>query len=213
MTQAAHASKTEFARVTNVTEGRVRQWIKEGKIGPDALVGEGRFQRILIDRACEQLRLRRDVGQSMGNGLDTRLEGMVAEADPSTAMSRNLCLPIGDPIESRIKHEKLRGLEIANRVAAEAELARRGMFTSTPDVNAALTKTAGDMVATFEGALSDYASAIAERFQVPQRDVLHLLRSEFRKTRTKAAQAARSAAERLPRLLASDLSQDAIAEA
>ncbi len=41
--------KSEFAALRNVTPGRVSQWISAGRIGPEALVGTGREERVLVD--------------------------------------------------------------------------------------------------------------------------------------------------------------------
>ena len=67
-------SKGQFAALRNVSPGRVSQWISEGKIKPDALVGEGRNAKINVAVATQQLRDALDVGQLTGNGVGTRLD-------------------------------------------------------------------------------------------------------------------------------------------
>jgi hypothetical protein len=67
-------SKAEFARRRKVSPGRVSQWISEKKLQGEALVGEGREQRIRETVACQQLRRSLDVSQSLGNGLSTNLQ-------------------------------------------------------------------------------------------------------------------------------------------
>lgn len=205
---AAIVTKGEFAHLSNVTPGRVSQWLSEGKIHGAAIVGEGQRARIRVDVAREQLRAGLDFGQRLGNGIDTRLDGPPAPPGPASSSPR-----ASDGIEGRIKSERLRELEFRNRAAAEAEAARRGQFTATADVRQALNKTAADLVGAFESCLGDFATAIGARFQLPQRDVLHLLRAEFTTARAKMAQSARANAERLPGLLEADLSGEAIAEA
>ncbi|MGB1215292.1 MAG: hypothetical protein ACPG4X_18130, partial [Pikeienuella sp.] len=46
----------------------------------------------------------------------------------------------------------------------------------------------GMMLQIFEGALTDFAAITASQFNVPQRDVLHTLKNEFRKVRKAATQ-------------------------
>lgn len=54
------------------------------------------------------------------------------------------------------------------------------------------------MLNVFEGAMPDLATAVAARFEIPQRDVLHLLRSELRTIRARASRDARKRMENLP---------------
>ena len=50
----------------------------------------------------------------------------------------------------------------------------------------------------FEGGLADMATSIGERFEIPQRDVLHLLKGEFRKVCAAAAERARKKLRETP---------------
>ena len=49
-----------------------------------------------------------------------------------------------------------------------------------------MAKIAGGALRVMEGGLADLATAISAKFEIPQRDVLHLLRQEFRKVRGRA---------------------------
>ena len=77
-------SKSEFAELCGVSPAAVSQWIKQGKISGEGLVGEGRTARIRVAVAMRQVNLRRDVGQALGNGLGTRL-GPSASVDDGEA--------------------------------------------------------------------------------------------------------------------------------
>lgn len=193
-------SKGEFAKRCNVSPGRVSQWIKDGQIGPEALVGEGRSAKILIDVAVQQLQARRDVGQAVGNGLDTRLERPVA---PVAAVSGSPGASSGppsvkDPTSEEIKRERLWALQAANREVREKEAARLGIYTETATVRAEMGRISGQMMRIFEGALPELATAIAAEFKLDARDVTHLLGEQFRKIREAAAATALAAAQRLP---------------
>jgi hypothetical protein len=121
-------SKGQFAALRNVSPGRVSQWIQEGKIEPDALVGEGRNAKINVAVATQQLRDALDVSQLAGNGVGTRLDLPLpppAQASPSREPA-----PSGDPIADAIKQERLDQLRRANRREAEEEAARAN--TPTP---------------------------------------------------------------------------------
>ena len=182
-------SKSAFAREIGVSPGRITQMISEGKIGADALEGQGVHAQIRVDVARRQIGDRTDLGQRFGNGIDTRLEAAIAPANDR------------DETAEAIKTEKLLGLQLANRRLREEALARQGLYTRTDQVAGAMNKLAANLIGVFEGSLSDLAQAVAARFQLPARDVLHVLRGELREIRAKAAATARGHADDLPRLV------------
>lgn len=185
MTVAQVVRKSEFAKMRGVSPGRVTQWITEGKIGPDALVGEGRSAQINAPVALAHLRERLDVDQRFGlNGVSTRLDNPAPLLPPpGVAAPRE----ITDSAETQIKAEKLTQAQIQTRRMLQEERAARGVYVRAEEARAEYARIAADFLKTFDGALVDFASALAGRFQVPQRDVLHLLRGEFRKVRERAA--------------------------
>jgi hypothetical protein len=61
------------------------------------------------------------------------------------------------------------------------------------------------MMAVMEGSLAELATAVSARFEIPQRDVLHLLRSEFRKVRAATSKTFRDKAAELPPVVDSEL--------
>ena len=68
--------KSEFAAMCNVSQGRVSQWLTEGKIDGAAIIGTGRSAKIDVDLAMAQVKSRRAVDESCGlNGLGTKLDG------------------------------------------------------------------------------------------------------------------------------------------
>jgi hypothetical protein len=188
-------SKGDFAKLCNVSPGRVTQWITEGKISGDAIVGEGRSAKIDAALAQKQIGLRRDVVQSLGNGLKTRLS-------PSSAKRGEAAKPdLSDEINEETKRQRLEGIRRQNRREAEEELARQGRYIEATGARREMNRIAEELVRVFEGALPEFATAIASEFKIEQRDVLHLLRDQFRKVRTKAAGKARQAAADKPALV------------
>ena len=186
-------TKTEFAALCNVSPARVSQWIAERKIKPDALVGEGRSAKINVALAQSQVAAKLDVGQRFGNGLATKLDATSSPAPPITPVTFTV-----DPIDEQIKRAKLADIEFRNRRAAEEERARAGLYVDAAESKRAMTRIAGEMLKLFEGSLSDLASSIGAKFQVPQRDVLHLLRAEFRQVRARAAESMKRQANDMP---------------
>lgn len=203
-------SKGEFAALIGVTPGRVSQYLAEGKISAKALQGVGRNAKIIVEQAKADLRLTLDVGQRLGNGIETRLDAAPIAAPPAAGVSAPTLEfdasasagttppPRIGGLDEQIKQAKLEQIQRANRNAAKAEAESKGALTETEASRQAMTKVASSMLLVFEGGLTDFASAIAAEFKVPQRDVLHLLRREFRKVREAAAKQARKDAAEMP---------------
>ncbi|EEE47253.1 hypothetical protein [Roseibium alexandrii] len=213
-------SKGDFAKLINVSAGRVSQYISEGKLSGDAIEGEGRRAKIRTGPALRQLQLKLDISQMLGNGLDTRLDPQTMPAAASDNAS--YALPLGAPkaptvspdnrdraptVEERLKNEKLFQAQIRSRKEAEEDEKRKGRFTETDKVEAQMARLLSKMIQTYEGSLPDLANAIAENFEVPARDVLHLLRGEFRSVRERAAEQARREAEELPSTVETEIAQ------
>jgi hypothetical protein len=183
-------TKGQFAALCGVTPARVSQWLSEGKIGPDALDGEGRSARIRVAVAKAQLRARQDVSQRFGaNAVRTQLADEAAGAR----------LPFNPPGQvvslDRMGELKARDLELRVQQRTEEALARRGQLIRTADAQAAIARVAAGVVNVYEGALSDLATSLAARFELTQRDVLHFLRQELRQIRRRAAETERRLAQ------------------
>jgi hypothetical protein len=176
----------------------VSKWITAEKISGDALVQQGSKTLIRVDVAQKQLGIRRDVGQAVSNGLKTRLKmSEVAAAEQAVAPKPDLT----DEINEEIKRQKLESIRRNNRREAEEELSRQGRYVEAASARREMARIAEELMRVFEGALPEFATAIAGEFKVEQRDVLHLLREQFRKVRTKAAGKAREAAAEKPALV------------
>lgn len=182
----ASVSQAAFARLTNVSRQRVCQWVKEGKIHGPGIDGAG---RIVPGVASQQLRRAIDVGQAIGNGIETRLPQADAPA------TRDLVESTGDLISDQIKIEKLKEIQNRNRRQEIEDRAARGDYTRSGEVRIGMRKVASRVLTIVEGSLADIASEVAAQFKIPQRDVLHILRLEMRKVRIKGeAEATRDAA-------------------
>lgn len=210
-THAEIVSKGQFAALRNVTPGRVSQWIAERKIKGPAIIGEGRNAQIHVALATQQLRNSLDINQRAGNGLETNLDlpppvpAYTPELPGTTPKPHEL--PIADPIDEHIKRERLEQLRRANRKLAEEEAARAGRFTDAAESTRRMGAIAAQMITVVEGSLSEIATALSARFQVPQRDVLHLLHAELRKVRASGAKMFREQAAALPEMVEAELKE------
>ncbi|TGQ01410.1 MULTISPECIES: hypothetical protein [unclassified Mesorhizobium] len=187
-------SKAAFARHINVTRGRISQYLAEGTIGRDALQGEGRNAKVIVAKAIEQIRQRRDIGQALGNGLSTRLD-LVEQEEAADDVGRP---PKPTTVDDEIKQERLQSERRRNRVAALEEEAQLGRLVDAATVRAEMTKLAQAVDDENAGMLADFATSIAAQFGLPQRDVLHLLRRIRADKKAAAADRARRRAESLP---------------
>lgn len=192
-------SKGDFAAHIGVTPGRVSQYIAAGMIGRDALDGQGRNAKVIVARAIEQIARKRDIGQALGNGLMTRLEldpvdAPAADTKPTGAGSE----PTQTSVDHELKQQRLEAERRRNRLAAEDEARSRGRLVDASQVRAEMTKLAQAIEDENAGMLTDFASAVAAEFKLPQRDVLHLLRKVRAEKKAGAADRARRRAAALP---------------
>ena len=168
-----------------MTPGRVSQWLAEGKISGAAIVGRGQSTRINVNVATAQLRERLDVNGRFGlAGLSTNLD---SPADPSPRPGQQLALPLGESVEAQIKAEKLRQAQLMTSRLEEEDRLRRGLYVDAKAARGEMVRLVADLLASFEGSLTDLSSALAGQFHVPPRDVLHVLRKEFRRIRERIA--------------------------
>lgn len=202
-------AKGAFALEIGVTPGRVSQMIAEGKIGPNALDGEGRNAKVRVALAKRQIAAQRDPGQALGNGLGTRVDSApllpvagpeLPDASGAPATGADAGQPVVPPenFDWQYKREKLAQIQRQNRKATEEEAERRGRFMESDAARTQMARIAGSLLSSFEGSLQGFATAVASKFSVPQRDVLHLLRAEFRGFRAAEARRHRAQAAALP---------------
>lgn len=188
-------SKGEFAAHIGVSPGRISQYLDAGIIGPECLVGQGRFARIDADRAKQQISARRDIGQSLGNGLATRLD---LDAPALPAASETPATPRAPSIEDEIKAQRLESERRKNRVAAVEEATQLGQLVPVGDMRKQLRALAAAMDEEAGGMLADFATALAAEFHLVQRDVLHLLKRVRAEKKAGVAARARQRADALP---------------
>lgn len=176
-------SKGDFATHIGVSAGRVSQYIAEGIIDRSALEGEGRSARVRVAIATDQIRTRRHVGQALGNGLQTRLSepAPASVADASQARPATEAAPSATPVRSddvayQIQQERLESERRKNRLAAQDEAVRQGKLVHAEHVRAEMMRLGRQIHEENAAMLADFASAISGQYQLPQRDVLHLLR-------------------------------------
>lgn len=168
--------------------------------------------------AVEQVRRNRDIGQALGNGIETRTstdappaafptDAARPEVQPDLPGSDAAPVPVAPPagsvakqnvdttVEGQLKQAKLEQQLRTNRIQASEEALRQGILVAADDAREQMTRVATMMLQIFEGVLPDLGAAISAQFDIPQRDVLHLLRAEFEKVRATSAMKERARAD------------------
>jgi hypothetical protein len=206
------ATKSQFAALVGVSASRVSQWIAARQIWGDALVGEGRHARIRVEVAREQLRRNLDLDKRLGANGKARLGRWDAHAtgppagvvDAPRAGGPSECFsgaPVPDRIEEEIKRARRDQLVLANDRAREHAAARAGRYLLTDHSRQQLGRVAAAMLASFEGALPEFAMALAAKSNLSNRDALHVLRETWRAIRARVSEADAKAAAALPALI------------
>jgi hypothetical protein len=186
-------SKSEFASV-GISPSRLSHYLREKKIGGDAVIGSGYSARIDAEIAKAQLDSRLDLSQRLGANGRARLEGV---GDGSAS-------PPGAALDTEIKSARLRQLELANERAASEAAASSGRYVSAADVQQQFGAVAARLMAAFEASFLPIANAIvAAHAQTPQ-EVLRTMRSTWREVRAQAAKAQGEEALAMPSLVEGD---------
>ena len=180
-------SKRIFAELIGVTPARLSQYLAEGRISGEAIVGVGRHARINVAVAKAQLKARLDITQRIANGRARLDVGAGAAA-----------------IEDDIKAERLAQLRHLNQRAAEEAALRAGAYVKAADARQQFGNIAARLMSTFEASFVQIANAIvASRAQTP-RDVLRAMRSTWREVRAQTAKTQGAEAFALPPMIDGD---------
>jgi hypothetical protein len=200
-------TKSKFALLVGVSPGRVSQFLSEKKIFGDAIIGDGRHARIRVSVALEQLKRSLDLSQRLGANGRARL-------DDAEIGSRLAGVPaaVADTVENNIKAQRLEQLELANERAREEKAARSGLYVKADDTRQEIGRVAARLLIMFDGALGDFATAIAAQSNMSARDALHLLRTTFRVVRDRNSEIEIKAAAEFPALIEDDVGADDVTD-
>jgi len=179
-------TKGQLAAIAGVSPGRVSQWISEGKIHGDALIGEGRSAQINLDVAREQLGITLDFVQRDAQAL----------AKPAAAA------PTVTPQQQRLHDVKVETAEIELNRLKRQELEAQGLYVRTAEARQAWGRELADLISGIEQDLPDWGLRIERELSVDHKRATSLLRQLFREFRTKRADLARNAAFARPELIA-----------
>ena len=178
-------TKSAFASLCGVSNARVSQWLADGKLDGEAIVGHGHRARIRVGVARAQLKRRLNITQRLATGR-AKLDG-IAQGKSETPL--NLNVDKAQPIEEDIKAERLAQLRHFNKRASEEAALRAGAYVKAADVQQQFGAVAARMLSAFEASFMPIANAIAaSRAQTPH-DILRTMRLTWREVRAQAAKA------------------------
>lgn len=195
------ASTTELATEFNVTKGRVSQWVAEGKLN-GCYEGDGRDRRFDVAKCAAALGMNRDLGQSIGNGMDVtrRIAAINAAGEPGE-------IDLGELEENPPDDEPQAWVDLAAkaRVITERERAREalrksaaaaGRFVLKSEVAAAvsgqISRLIGEIERTF---FREVAAALADELGIETAQAKAILQRTWREHRATAASNAMDEAE------------------
>lgn len=184
--KAGVVTKKEFAGLAHVTAGRVSQWLKEGKISGEAIIGHGHRARIDAAVAMQQLRHNLDPVQHLGAAGRATVNGNGAAVDPT--------------VEDEIKAARLQQLALSNSKARAEAAVQSGKYVLAADARQEMGRVAGRLMAAFESSFTEFANAIMSSPPATSRDALRTLRSTWRAIRAQRARAVGDEAVALPPL-------------
>jgi hypothetical protein len=194
MTPAQTLSKSEFAGRVGLSRARVSQLLTEGKISGDALEGEGRSARIVVDRALQQLKINLDVAQHAGMNGKAQL-GKGAPALRAAAPD--------DDETSQIRAEKLRQAQLTTirMQRDEQEASRRYVLAEELEVR--VSGAASRLLQMVEASLPALAARLSAACPgVDTRTATHELRLAFREVRERIAGEVEAEAKAMPETVA-----------
>lgn len=149
------ATKSEFARLTQRSAGRVSQWIAAGRIGGAALVETPSGEQIDVEEALRQLGRTLDVPQQVAQQVPVIAEEEEQDAAPAP---RGL---VGSDDQRRLLKAKADQAESTARQKRLELLAQNGQWCRIAEVEAAWQRNLGDLVARIEAALPELAELLA----------------------------------------------------
>ena len=123
-------TKGQFAALAGVSQARVSQYLADGKISGEAIVGSGHRARIRVAMALEQLGRTLDPSQHLGANGRAR----VGSGDDDGT------------VEDAIKRARLEQLELANEHARAVQEANAGRYVLADDTRQQMGAIAGRMV-------------------------------------------------------------------
>jgi hypothetical protein len=183
-------SKSRFAELAGVSRVRISQWLAEGKIRDDALVGRGRHAKVRVAVALKQLRRYLDPVQHLANGR-ARLN---ADDDAAPLNGESA-------IEDLIKQERLQQLVLGNAAARLSAGIQSGHYTRVEDFRQQLGRASTRQQAAFESAFPEFAMAIITAKPQTTSEVQKVLREVWRTVRERQAAALGTEIMLLPAML------------
>nr|WP_298685246.1 hypothetical protein [uncultured Dongia sp.] len=183
--QVTTMRKGDFARLRQVSAARVSQWIKEGKIYGEAIVGTGLDARINAEVANSQLGATLDITQS------------VAQTRPSL----DPALPPLSDAARRTQDARAEQAEIEARRSRRRELEEMGIYVRADATSREWSRTLAQLLSGLEELIPMLGDAIAAECHADAKAATVVLRREVRAWRERQMLAALEVVAAEPELI------------
>ena len=190
MNQVSTMTKAEYAAHRGVNATRISQYIKEGKIGPNALVGVGVRAKINIELADKQLAERLDASQSFGHNGKAAERVLTAPEVPSQPDMESPDWGGQTSDQSalkRVAEERARQEELRTAKMEREEAQSIGRYMLTSEARGLAGRAATEAFTVMDRAARDMANAVAAEFSVDKALAATVINKVWRATREKAA--------------------------
>lgn len=187
-------TKSEFARHRGCAPSRVTALIKGRRIQGDALIGEGRDQRIVLEIAEQQL-----TGQDPAKVLAARMRQDRPAMQPIASASAPAPVPdasvrpppLVDAAADRFAEARAAEAEIKLARTREQRAAEKGILMRADEARGLTGRAVAQIFESVENWIADAASAVAAEIGCDARECETVLRREWHRYRAAQAEAQR----------------------
>jgi hypothetical protein len=177
-------TKSELARRIGVSAGRVSQYLTEGKIYGDAIVGEGRAAMIDYGLARSQLGLALDPVQ-----MTAQMRSLPEGESPELPMASSA--PVVSDEQRRHQSIKVQQAELTLQRQIREDKESRGVYMRTDAARREFAKSIVDLVDGMDQLIGVLIEKIATELKLEKQQVAVILRREWREWRERQATQAR----------------------
>ncbi|MBK8159142.1 MAG: hypothetical protein IPK59_10380 [Rhodospirillaceae bacterium] len=170
-------TKSELARRIGVSAGRVSQYLTEGKIYGDAIVGEGRAAMIDYGLARSQLGLALDPVQ-----MTAQMRSLPEEDAPTSPTA-----PVTSDEQRRHQSIKVQQAELTLQRQIREDKESRGIYMRTDVARREFAKSIGNLIDGMDQLIGVLTEKVATELKLEKQQVAVVLRREWREWRERQA--------------------------
>lgn len=195
---AAIVPKAEYARLCGRHPSAVSHWIRDRKLTPPALVGQGRSAKIDVAEANRQLAHELSLSHQLGSAIREPGREIFAIPPSPTADAPPAADALAPTDQARLLRARAESAELAAQRDAARAQAENGTWIVRADADREHGRRLAEVISTIERWLPDLAQKLVADPPTDVRAATIRLRAEFRALRSTMAHEAREAAAATP---------------